>query len=398
MERFSRDETEYALACLTQLLESRGLTQTQLQQASGVPQSTISKVLNRTQEPTTDVLRKLFKGMGFDLNDIIHESSNATCELMGYLATPLTGLSDAEDHNLRKVVGRLKATASSEEFQNPRFDLYWPGDFTHPKDNANFTGPQVYRTDRARASSFNFIVLLCAAPSFGVGQENEIATQAGLPAIRLVPEKISRMMEGSFLKAKNLRYTGSLATGIAFDESEFKEALRSIQIAYFAQLPLFRNLNGNDFGERLRRLISERSGNSQDFADRLGVSLGYVQVMQDEPFVISNPSARLLKRMALLLGVSVGYLLGETRDADPIWLQSHASWRSWMRDNPTVEANVAVELWDQWKAEYHPAARTPSILSFRDGQKAMTVIDWDKRYKQRLNRKAKDDEPQTTLF
>jgi len=43
------------------------------------------------------------------------------------------------------------------------------------------------------------LVIFCGEPSYGVGQENEIATQAGTPAIRLVPPKMSRMMEGSFM-------------------------------------------------------------------------------------------------------------------------------------------------------------------------------------------------------
>lgn len=41
----------------------------------------------------------------------------------------------------------------------------------------------MYLIDRSRASTFHFLVILCGAPSYGVGQENEIATQAGVPAI-----------------------------------------------------------------------------------------------------------------------------------------------------------------------------------------------------------------------
>jgi transcriptional regulator with XRE-family HTH domain len=137
---------------------------------------------------------------------------------------------------------------------------------------------------------------------------------------------------------------------------------------------------------------------NQEFADKLGVSIGYVEVMLSEPFVISNPSARLLTRMAVLLDVSVGYLLGETRDTDPIWVQSNASWRSWMRENLSVETNVAFEIWDEWKADHRRPSRTSSLLSFRDPQKPMTAVDWDKRYKQGLNEKAKDHELQKSLF
>src|SRR6266852_3732892 len=47
--------------------------------------------------------------------------------------------------------------------------------------------------------------------SYGVGQENEIATQAGIPAVRLIPQRgVSRMMLGSFVRAINVRYEGTL--------------------------------------------------------------------------------------------------------------------------------------------------------------------------------------------
>jgi hypothetical protein len=93
--------------------------------------------------------------------------------------------------------------------------------------------------------------------------------------------------------------------------------------------------------------------------------------------------------MAALLSVSVGYLLGETRDADPIWVDSEGSWHSWMRENSGVEASLAVEVWDQWKHEYYPPAFGPSIVSFRELQKPMIVVDWDKRYQALLKTKAK---------
>jgi len=108
MAEFTKDEFELALTTLDQLMKSRGLNQTQLAHSSGVPQPTICKVLKRTHDPTADLLRKLFKGLGLDLNDIVKGSDMAVQELVGYLATPLTGLTTEEDSNLRKVVAELK--------------------------------------------------------------------------------------------------------------------------------------------------------------------------------------------------------------------------------------------------------------------------------------------------
>src|SRR6202020_3365944 len=108
-----------------------------------------------------------------------------------------------QDAELRKVVMRIRDIAADPQFSSPPFEIYWPGDFTHPKLNGDIPASQVYITDRTRASTHDFIILFCGAPSYGVGQENEIATQAGVPAIRLVPQGLSRMMIGSFAKATN---------------------------------------------------------------------------------------------------------------------------------------------------------------------------------------------------
>jgi transcriptional regulator with XRE-family HTH domain len=400
MPDFTKDELEFALTTLDQLMKSRDLNQTQLAHASGVPQSTISKLLspNRGHEPTPEILRKLFKGLGLDLNDIIRGSDAAVQELVGYLATPLTGLTSEEDSHLREVVVQLKKLASSPDFRNPTFDLYWPGDVTHPKDNPDFTPDQVYRTDRARASSYNFIVLLCAAPSFGVGQENEIASQAGLSAIRLVPPHISRMMLGSFIKATDVKYSGSLSARIIINETEFKEALRAVQRSYFSQLPLYKGLNGNDFGRRLESLINERYTGPLDFADRLGVDPRYIRAMIDEPFIAANPSARLLKRMSTLLGVSVGFLLGEAQDADPVRTESRATWRAWIRETPGLDAEVAVSMLEEWQDSHKRKVQLPSVLSFRDVQNTMTVSDWDQLYQQKHRDRPRQNDEQLGFF
>jgi len=64
----------------------------------------------------------------------------------------------------------------------------------------------------------------------------------------------------------------------------------------------------------------------------------------EEPFAVSNPSVRLLKRMALRLGERVGYLIGESEESDPIWIDSHASWRSWIDKTTGVDAATALKV------------------------------------------------------
>src|SRR5204862_2798262 len=120
----------------------------------GVNQSTISKILSSIREPGADpympseeTLTKLFKALGLKLADILNESDRVAEEILGYMATPLTGLSLVADTEARRIVERVRELAADDQFAAPRFDIYWPGDHTHPRDHGDIPASQVYVTD-----------------------------------------------------------------------------------------------------------------------------------------------------------------------------------------------------------------------------------------------------------
>jgi transcriptional regulator with XRE-family HTH domain len=231
MRELKKEELEYAIGRLDVYMTSRGLNQSDLEELSGVEQSTISKILHRKQEPSLDNLQKLFGGLGLQLVDVLTAAAERLPKvLQGYLATPLTGLTDQEDATVRDVVDAVRRCSSTFEFSTPPINVYWPGEHTHPKRHPNYKASTVYLIDRSRASTFHFLVILCGMPSYGVGQENEIATQAGVPAIRLVNSQVSRMMVGSFVKNFDVQYTGTLKEGsvVAVEEQEPPEVLRIV--------------------------------------------------------------------------------------------------------------------------------------------------------------------------
>jgi transcriptional regulator with XRE-family HTH domain len=391
MDNLTVEQLAFAVATLENLVNARGLTQTQLEHLAGVKQSQISKVLTRQADPSPEVLVKLFKALGLKLEDILHDAPvSSASELLGYLATPLTAVvaSPGQNAELERVVAELRRCASTDEFVNPRFNLYWPGDYTHPARHPDFRPNQVYLTDRSRASTFDFIVIFCASPSYGVGQENEIATQAGLPAIRLIHPGISRMMSGSFLQAIDVEYAGSLEHGITFDSEQYLMALRQIRKTHFRHRALFRGVNGNDFGKRLRALLDDRSGDYQGFAADLGVNLLYVESLMNEPFTVSNPSARLLKRMGSLLNISVGYLLGEGFETDPVLQESLGTWNSWVDSTTGLDAAIANRIKKDWHDDYSRSRKqaAASIASQRNNNGAMRGADWDKKYQEALKK------------
>src|ERR1035438_8357817 len=94
MEHYGKEQLEYVLNYVRQVYESRQLKQTTLAADSGVEQSTISRLFNERMEPTVDVLRKLCTGLGTNFEEIVRTPQRAAPFLLGYLATPLTGLTD----------------------------------------------------------------------------------------------------------------------------------------------------------------------------------------------------------------------------------------------------------------------------------------------------------------
>jgi transcriptional regulator with XRE-family HTH domain len=159
-------------------------------------------------------------------------------------------------------------------------------------------------------------------------------------------------------------------------------------------------MNGDAFGARLRKLIDERGGDYDHFAADLGIGLSYLHTLMDEPFAVSNPSAQLLKRIALRLGERVAYLIGESEENDPVWVESNLSWRSWA-DTPGIDSATALRMRDQWRDEHAANRREErSTASFRTPTRLMRKADWDKQYRQliRKDRRAEENGYQPSLL
>jgi len=364
--------------------EPCGFKQAHIAETSGVPQPTISKILGGHYDPTEDQLNRLFEALGLRLDNVLSDWRPKD-RLVGYLATPLTAIATdpAQSAELERIVRQLRTTAVAEEFGSPTIDLYWPGEHTHPIRNAEVSADMVYRMDRSRASTYDFIVLFCCDPSYGVGQENEIATQAGIPAIRLMPEGVSRMLRGSFLMARDVIYSGTLKTGIIYDAEVFHDSLQWVKRTVVMQHALFGACKQADFGIRLRKLLDDRIGDYRSFANELGISLSYLHSLMDEPFAMTNPSARLVQRMSHRLGVSISYLLGEDPEMDPVYAESMANWNRWLATSDHLDDAIANEIRVAWDQDYVRSTREVAIgASHRNKRTVLSVTDWDKRYQQ----------------
>jgi transcriptional regulator with XRE-family HTH domain len=385
MGQLSAEKLGYAVARLIRIIAYRKIGQTELEQLSSVKQPTISKILkgDDNYSPTEDSLAKLFQGLGHNLYDIVNEPGCMPERIFGYLATPLTALVANEHTGLRKFVSDLRGIAADQAFDSLPFDIYWPGDHTHPLEHPGLSARHVYLTDRSRASTHDFIILFCGDASYGVGQENEIATQAGIPAIRLIPQKgISRMMLGSFVRAIDVTYEGTLDSTIRIPSDEVLKALQETRKICVRHRAFYQDVSNEAFGIRLKRLIVDRCGDYIRFADDIGITLEYLHTLMEEPFSVSNPGAVLLDRIATRLCTRIGYLLGESEVTDPIYVESNASWRKWA-DTSGLDLAIGLQIRDKWCDDYHTSVRTrgeASVASFRKQPKVMEVKDWDQMY------------------
>jgi len=84
--------------------------------------------------------------------------------------------------------------------------------------------------------------------------------------------------------------------------------------------------------------------------------------------------------MASLLGVSVGHLVGEAEDSDPVWIESNASWNSWVTDGKSRDAGIAVRIRAEWRNNYKATKLEENISSARKPMKTMRTKDWEDLY------------------
>ena len=125
--------------------------------------------------------------------------------LRAYLATALTGLPDSERERIFALCRRLRSLCAEHGVV-----LYLPFDHTDPVAHADVPNAVVYERDRKQVVTSDLILMLCTGASYGVGQENEIAAENGVPVAYLVQNgcKVSRMLLGSDTRKVEIRYDG----------------------------------------------------------------------------------------------------------------------------------------------------------------------------------------------
>lgn len=111
-----------------------------------------------------------------------------------YMSSALTNL---EPDQRRELEGLLE-DLFYKTFLPLKIRLYLPHVWSSPDHNVELTPEEVYILDRFRIAQSDFLVVCANHPSFGVGQEIEIAQNLGLRSVVFAKKgtRISRMLAG----------------------------------------------------------------------------------------------------------------------------------------------------------------------------------------------------------
>jgi serine/threonine protein kinase/transcriptional regulator with XRE-family HTH domain len=222
--------------------------------------------------------------------------------LHGYVATALTGLgSDARGYV------SFASSKIAEVAKQHGFYVYQPRRATDPLLHPQVDAETVYVRDRKRVVNSDLLFVLLNKPSFGVGQEIEIAASYGKPTVLIIEEgiKASRMVYGC--PANTL--TEVFYTTPEDLERKLHKTLRDIR----KDVLQWRAVAGKSrsdlrLGPRLKELrIAAGYESPTDLADKLGLSRRLVEFLENGH--LENVGIQVLSAVCRALQVDVTAVL-----------------------------------------------------------------------------------------
>ena len=278
--------------------------------------------------------------------------------LRAYLATALTDLPEAKREAVYTLCRRLKA-----ECREHGVVLYLPFEHTDPHAHQSIPAPIVWRTDTRQVITSDLLFVLCVAPSYGVGGENETALSHGVPVVYLTQKgcKVSRFMLGSPTRSLTIEYES--VEDLLFQFREFipatVSALRKRREALGRPGPLA-------VGKRVKDLRQRMDMPVETLADLLGVGPDFVRKLEEDEDFEASLTLINIRNLAALLKASVEYLLfGATARLDERVRRSRDHLRALAREEEMLYTDYE-HLWEAYlynqkeKIGYQPIATRDS--------------------------------------
>jgi transcriptional regulator with XRE-family HTH domain len=302
--------------------------------------------------------------------------------LHGYVATALTGLDADSRDSIMFASSKIADVAKAYDVY-----VYQPRKATDPLLHKEIDATAVYQLDRRRVLSADLLIVMANRPSFGVGQELEIAASFSVPTILLLRAgtKVSRMVTGS---------PAYILDEITYDTPEdLERKFRRVLARHLEKIRRWRNLvrvpSGVNVGNALASLrLAKGYTSAAELAESLGLSPRLLQGIESGDY--QNISFHILDLVAKSLGATLTELIqpepsrsapsNAPMDANLRRLETTAKKLGWpavtyfeLRDDyqrqlaASGEASAITE--EQWMARHSMLERRRLTEKTDDGQK-----------------------------
>ena len=311
------------------------------------------------------------------------DSNSDSFKWHAYMSSALTIDDSKERDRMHKLNWDIKNWIQTET----ETFLYLPQDYSAPGHQDRMPAHEVYILDRWRIAESDFVIMNFDKPSFGVGQEAEIACSTGIPVIAFhwVGYKVSRMVRGmpmlflsepgktpdyEIIKYEDQQTYSDLKRKLV---TQVKKAQKKIQPIATNVIPI------QSFSQRLRAAIQKSGKSIEEISDETGLSKDFLDILQKDYNSIlamfqeyetmrnfrwrkvpaerfSNPGLWVLQKLSKALGLRIGQLIGE-EDINRIW---HEPLKKASQKGVSLEEFVNVAEAADYMILYQKAARTDS--------------------------------------
>lgn len=224
-----------------------------------------------------------------------------------YLASALTSRDEEAFRRLERIREQVETACDTYDIF-----LYAPMDETHPEEHGELPASEVFERDRRAVATSDLLILVADYPSFGAGQELEIARNAHVPIIALVPEEkdLSRMVYGAPTFKQVIEY-GSV------DEiaSPLEQELGRLYPLFDETRKARAKAQQEMVGDHIRQYRQEKGLTRKELADRVSMDEEEVRRIEQEPVEVSNASLITLCRIAHVLDLSPSTLMNPATEA-----------------------------------------------------------------------------------
>lgn len=313
--------------------------------------------------------------------ELFPDSGRNKYKWQAYVSSALT-ISDAA---VRERIKGLNTKIQSWLQELAGTFVYLPQEYSDPSRGDKMKPEEIYILDRWRIAESDFVIMNMDLPSFGVGQEAEIACSMGIPIIAFHYSgfSVSRIIRGIPAIFSGDAGQPSSEGIIKYDDLDNYEDLKNTLLArvhHMQQLvkPVQETTGfTQSFSERLEKAI-QKSGKTKEFiAQESGFTEAFLDSLLNhyksvesvlEPYGLLklcklrkipidrylNPGLWVLRKLSAVLNIRVSALIGE-EELDRLW---HQPLRLASRNGVTLEEFISVSEKTDFMVIYQKAAKS----------------------------------------